>query len=215
MSLLRLKERIGHFLWSGVVGVATLVFILEEWLWDTLTAAMGVLGRLPVISLLESWIARLPPAGAAVFFVLPTSLALPVKLVALHMIAHGHIVEGGLVIVAAKVLATALFARIYVLTQPALMQVRWFVALRAAVLRWRDWAYAQIAAHPLWRAMRDRAALWRARYAAWKKRQGRWRRRMRASQRLERMRRRGSAGAAPTSTPPRPSPPPPPRGNGG
>ncbi len=51
-------------------------------------------------------------------------------------------------------LATALFARIYVLTEPALLQVRWFVALRAAVLHWRDWAYAQIESHPLWRALR-------------------------------------------------------------
>jgi len=190
MWLLRLKVRLGHFLWSGVVGIATLVFLVEEWLWDTLQSLMRALGRLPVISQLESWIRRLPPAGAAVFFVLPTSLALPVKLVALHMIARGHILQGGLVILAAKLAATALFARIYVLTQPALMQVGWFTAVRGAVLRWRDWAYAQIAAHPLWQAMRERMARWRASYAAWRVGKGRLRRRMRASQRLERMRRR-------------------------
>jgi len=192
MWLLRLKEQVGHFLWSAVVGVATLVFLVEEWLWDTLKGAMGALGRLPVISQVESWIARLPPAGAAIFFVLPTSLALPVKLTALNMMAHGHILEGGLVILAAKVAATALFARIYVLTQPALMQVRWFVAVRGAVLRWRDWAYAQVAAHPLWQAMRERLVAWRARIAAWRGRSGRWKRRFRASQRLYRMRRRGA-----------------------
>jgi len=192
MWLLRLKERIGHFLWSGVVGVATLVFLIEEWLWDTLQSAMRTLGRLPVISQLESWIARLPPAGAAVFFVLPTSLALPVKLIALHRIASGHILEGGLVILAAKLAATALFARIYVLTQPALMQVRWFAAMRGAVLRWRHWAYAQIAAHPLWQATRERVARWRSDAAAWRGRTGRWKRRTRAWQRLERMRRRSA-----------------------
>jgi hypothetical protein len=187
----RLKGRIGYFLWSAVVGVGTLVFIVEEWLWDVLKAAMGVLGRLPLLAQLESWISGLPPAGAAIFFVLPTSLALPVKLTALHMIAHGHFLEGGLVILAAKIVATALFARIYVLTQPALMQVRWFVAVRALVLRWRDWAYAQIAAHPLWQAMHERVARWRADFAAWRARPGAWKRRWRASQRLERMRRRG------------------------
>jgi hypothetical protein len=186
----RLKGRIGHILWSAVVGVGTLVFVLEEWLWDTLKAVMDVLGRLPVISQLEAWIRTLPPAGAAVFFILPTSLALPVKLTALHMIAHGHFLGGGMIIIAAKVVATALFARIYVLTQPALMQVRWFVAVRAAVLRWRQWAYEQIAAHPLWQAMRERVARWRADYAAWRGKSGRWKRRWRASRRLERMRRR-------------------------
>jgi hypothetical protein len=186
-----IKGRLGHFLWSAVVGVGTLVFVVEEWLWDTLKVLMGALGRLPVIAQLESWISRLPPAGAAVFFVLPTSLALPVKLTALHMIAHGHILEGGLVILAAKLLATALFARIYVLTQPALMQVRWFVAVRAAVLHWRDWAYGQIAAHPLWQALRERVARWRADFSAWRARTGGWKRRWQASRRLQRMRRRG------------------------
>ena len=175
MSLEQLSKRIGHLLWSTVVGLATLLFVVEEWLWDALTRGMRALGRLPVISHLESWVGRLPPAGAAVVFVLPTSLALPVKLIALHEIALGNIVEGTLVIIAAKVLATALFARIYMLTQPALQQVRWFVAIRDAVLHWRQWAYAQIEAHPAWRAIRLRIARWRAEVAAWRERVKRWR----------------------------------------
>ena len=120
---------------------------------------------------------------------LPTSLALPVKIIALHRMAHGHYLQGTLVIIAAKVVATALFARIYVLTEPALLQVRWFVAVRAGVLRWRDWAYAQIAAHPLWLALHDRLARWRAQWAAWRSGRGRWRRRWLAARRLFRRRR--------------------------
>lgn len=187
MSLARVR----HWLWSGVVGLATLVYVVEEWLWETLMNAMTALGRIPGIRVIESWIARLPPAGAALFFVLPTSLALPVKLIALHLMATGQLVRGALVIVAAKILATALFARIYVLTQPALMRVQWFVALRAAVLRWRDWTYGQIEAHALWRAMHVHVAHWRAELAAWRRRRARRRRRWRAALRLERMRRRG------------------------
>jgi hypothetical protein len=182
--------RVRHWLWSGVVGLGTLVFVVEEWLWETLKRAMMALGRLPGIRLVESWIARLPPAGAAFFFVLPTSLALPVKLIALHLIATGQLVRGALVIVAAKLLATALFARIYVLTQPALLRVHWFVAVRAAVLHWRDWTYAQIEAHPLWRAMHAQVVYWRAEMASWRRRGARRRRRWRAALRLERMRRR-------------------------
>ncbi|SPE36156.1 conserved membrane hypothetical protein [Burkholderiales bacterium] len=183
--------RVSLWLWSGVVGLATLVYVIEEWLWETLKRAMMALGHLPGIRLIESWIARLPPAGAAFFFVLPTSLALPVKLIALHLMATGHLVYGAMVIVAAKVLATALFARIYVLTQPALLRVRWFVAVRAAVLRWRDWTYTQIEAHPLWRAMHARVVRWRAELASWRSRGARRTRRWRAALRLERMRRRG------------------------
>jgi hypothetical protein len=178
--------RIKSGLWSVVVGAATLLFLLEEWLWDTLRDLMMSLGRLPGIRALERWISGLPPGGAALFFVLPTSLALPVKLVALHQIAHGHVLRGTLVIVAAKILATALFARIYVLTEPALMRVAWFVQLRELVLRWRHWAYAQIESHPLWRRIRTGVLQWRAGHA------GRWGRRRRALQRWWRMRHRRS-----------------------
>jgi len=186
-----LLRRVGHWLWSGVVGLGTLVYVIEEWLWETLKSAMMALGRLPGIRFVESWIARLPPAGAAFFFVLPTSLALPVKLIALHLIAHGDLIRGALVILAAKIIATALFARIYVLTQPSLMRVHWFVAVRAAVLRWRNWAYAQIEAHPLWRAIHVYIVRWRAELTAWRNRLARRTRRWRAVARRERMRRRG------------------------
>ena len=185
-----LLQRLKNWLWSIVVGLGTLVYIIEEWLWEKLAKIMTVLGRAPVIRQIESWIARLPPAGAAFFFILPTSLALPVKLLALHELASGHLLRGSLVILAAKVLATALFARIYVLTQPALMRVHWFVRLRAAFLRWRDWAYAQIEAHPLWRRIHASVVRWRARYAAWRRRTGASTRRWRAWQRLQRMRQR-------------------------
>lgn len=181
MWLARLK----HAAWSVAVATATLVFVVEEWLWDNLLGAMRSLGRLPGVRVLEAWIARLPPAGAAFFFLLPTTLLLPVKLIALREIAHGRFLLGAAVILAAKLFATALFARIYVLTQPALMRVRWFVALRGLVLRWRNWAYAQIEAHPLWRAMRAQVLLWRSTRAA------RWGRRWRALRRWGRMRRSG------------------------
>ncbi len=184
-----LLQRLKHLAWSGVVGLATLAFVLEEWLWDALKSAMRCLGRLPVIRNVESWIARLPPAGAGFFFLLPATLALPVKLIALHLMAAGHIVRGALVIVAAKIVATALFARIYVLTQPSLMRVHWFVRLRAAILHWRDWAYGQIEAHPIWRSMRARVVQWRADFSAWRARGARWGRRRRALQRLARIRR--------------------------
>jgi hypothetical protein len=171
-------HRVRHGLWSIVVGLGTVLYIVEEWLWESLQRTMQRLGQAPLVRQLEAWISRLPPAGAAVVFLLPTTLILPVKLLALHSMAHGHVLRGGLVILAAKVLATALFARIYVLTQPALMTLPWFVRLHDAFVDWRDWAYAQIEAHPLWKRMREAVAAWRARYAAWRAQPGagrRWR----------------------------------------
>jgi hypothetical protein len=187
------RRRLQRWIASWFIGAVALLFIIEEWLWNRLKAGMAQFGRLPLIRSIEGWIGRLPPAGAAVMFVMPTTLILPVKLVAVKMILHGHVFRGTGVIIAAKLLATALFARIYVLTQPALMKVRWFVRLRATVLQWRVWVHGQIEAQPLWRAMRRRLLRWRARLEALRGRNRRWARRLEAARRLDRMRRRATS----------------------
>jgi hypothetical protein len=188
-------RRLRRWIASWFIGAAALLFLLEEWLWNCLKQGMAMLGRLPLVSRLERWIAGLPPAGAAAMFLAPTALILPVKLIALQMIVAGHVVRGAGVILAAKLLATALFARVYVLTQPALMRVNWFVRLHATVLGWRVWVHAQVEAHPLWRAMRRRMLQWRAAIEAMGGRNDRWARRLKAARRLDRMRRRAATHA--------------------
>jgi hypothetical protein len=192
MPALRLRRWIA----SWFVGAVALVFLIEEWLWNRMKHGMQLLGSLPVVRGLERWIARLPPAGAAVMFLAPTTLILPVKLIALKMIVGGHVIRGTGVILAAKLLATALFARVYVLTRPALMRVRWFARLHATVLRWRVWVHGQIESHPLWRAMRRKMLQWRAAIEALRGRNSRWARRLKAARRLDRMRRRPATGAS-------------------
>jgi hypothetical protein len=179
-----------HWIASWLIGAAALLFLIEEWLWNRLKRAMALLGRLPGLRGLERRISSLPPVWAAVVFVAPSTLILPIKLFAVTMIADGHILSGAGVILGAKIAATALFARVYVLTQPALMRVGWFVRLHAAVLRWRVWVYGQVESHPLWRAMRRRLIKWRASMEASRGRNTRWARRLKAARRLDRMRRR-------------------------
>jgi hypothetical protein len=189
-------RRFEHGIASWFDGAVALLFLIEEWLWDKLKQVMAVLGRLPGLRHLENGIAGLPPAWAAVVFLAPSTLILPIKLYGVAMIANGHIVSGGSVILAAKITATALFGRVYVLTRPALMRVRWFVALHATVLRWRVSVHAQVEARPLWRAMRRRMLLWRANAEARYGGSSRWARRLKAARRLDRMRRRAPSDAA-------------------
>ena len=174
---------------SWLIGAASLVFLIEEWLWNRLKQAMALLGRLPVLRRLERWIIALPPALAAVVFLAPSTLILPIKLFAVKMIVTGHILSGAGVILAAKITATALFARVYVLTQPALMRLEWFARLHATVLRWRVRVHAQIESRPLWRGLRRQALQWRAGLEARHGRTNRWARRLRAARRLDRIRR--------------------------
>lgn len=78
-------------------------------------------------------------------------MLLPVKLLALWFISQGRVLDGTLVILAAKLVGTAIVARLFTLTQAALMQLNWFVR---AYLRWIGWKEAllrQVRAALPWR----------------------------------------------------------------
>lgn len=127
----------------GLLGlVLALVILFEEWGWEPLQRAMAWFGRLPGLRWIERRLRALPPYGALAMFLLPTLLLLPVKLLALWLIGRGKVLAGTLVIIAAKLVGTAIVARLFNLTQPALMQLAWFARLYQ---RWHDWKEALLA----------------------------------------------------------------------
>jgi hypothetical protein len=113
-----------------------LVILFEEWGWEPLQRAIAWIARLPPLAWLERRIATLPPYAALAVFALPTLLLLPVKLAALWLIGIGKAGLGVAVIVVAKIVGTALLARLFKLTQPALMRLAWFARWYA---RWTVW----------------------------------------------------------------------------
>lgn len=114
-------------IFRGVVGIlAALWILIEEWLWEGLKRCMQWLGRLPIVRGLEARIAGAGPKTAMALFVIPWLLLLPAKLVAFWLMGTGHAGAGLLVFVAAKLLGTALLARLFTLTKPALLTIAWF-----------------------------------------------------------------------------------------
>ena len=101
-----------------------LVLLFEEWGWAPLAALMMRLARLPIWYRLERWIASLPPWAALVTFLLPMIALFPVKLGAIYLFAAGHKLSGAILLIAAKLAGTAVVARLFHITQPALMQSR-------------------------------------------------------------------------------------------
>lgn len=112
------------------------IILFEEWGWEPLHRVLAWVGQLPGLRWLERRIAALPPYAALALFLLPTLLILPVKLLALWAISQGRLLLGTLVILGAKLVGTAILARLFTLTQPALMQLDWFVHYFA---RWTVW----------------------------------------------------------------------------
>ena len=134
--------------------LGVILMLLEEYLWRGLKALMARLGRLPVVARVEARIIGLSPPWAAVVFLVPGVVLFPFKLAALWAIANGHILWGLLVLAAAKLTATALFARLYTLCKPTLMTVGWFVRLHDMMTRAKLWAHAKLESWGVWRLAR-------------------------------------------------------------
>lgn len=125
--------------------------IFEEWGWKPLAAALAKLGRLAPFAAIERLIMRLPPYAALVVFGLPSLILFPLKLVALYLIAQGYKVAAAGRFMGAKVVGTALVARIFQLTRPALMRIGWFKRGYDFLIPWKDALFAQIRASWVWR----------------------------------------------------------------
>ena len=162
-----------------------LIIVFEEWGWRPLAAALAQLGRLKPIAWLEAHIQRLPPYGALLVFAMPSVLLLPLKLIALYLITAGQEVAAALLFIGAKVVGTAIVARLFQLTEQQLLRIPWFARVYGIVMPWKEalkawvraswaWRYGRIVkerlrrlARPLVQAIRAEAAQLVARVRGW------------------------------------------------
>jgi hypothetical protein len=150
-SLLRLLRLVFRYTLTPLIA---LLLVFEEWGWEPLARLMDRLARLPVWSQLERLIRRLPPYAALLVFFVPMLALLPIKLLAFYWISQGHAVLGLLVVLGAKLMGTAVVARLFHLTQPALMQMPWFNRLYQRWKVWKDGLIAQVRNSRPWRIAR-------------------------------------------------------------
>jgi len=182
-----MKKLLKRLLAAPFVLIAAIIILVEDWLWDDLQRLAAAIGRLPLFHQIELFIAGLPPYAALAMFGAPALLLVPVKLAALYFIAHGQATLGVITVIAAKVVGTALVARIYTLTQPNLLRIGWFARLHERYVAFKTRIYDAIkstgvykAAHRLRLRMRAalierRRTLWRSRWEAALKLSRRWR----------------------------------------
>lgn len=133
-----------------LVLIAAALILLEETLIEWAQRLMARLAALPLVAGLEERARRLPPYPAMILFLLPGAVLLPVKLMALWLLAGGHVVWGTMIIIAGKLVGTAIGARIYMILRPTLVTLNWFARAEAWVFGWRDRIYARVKAMPAW-----------------------------------------------------------------
>jgi hypothetical protein len=153
-----------RWLLRGLEALLALLILFEEWGWESLHRLAARIAQWPPLAWLERRIAALPPYGALVVLLLPTLALLPVKIAALWLIGIGRAGLGLLLVVVAKVVGTALLARLFHLTQPALMQLAWFARLYGRWAVWKAGVLARVRASWAWRVgrvVKRRVARWR------------------------------------------------------
>jgi hypothetical protein len=143
-------DQLRRLLRNTFTALLALVLLFEEWGWEPLQALLARLARLPLWAWLEGRIARLPPWGAVAVFAIPALALLPIKLLALFLIGRHHAFLGLCVLLSAKVVGTALLARLFTLTQPTLMRLAWFARWYPRWKAWKDGIIAQVRASPAW-----------------------------------------------------------------
>ncbi len=79
---------------------------------------------------------------------------LPLKFVAVWLLANNHFASATLLFLGAKLASTALIARVFILTKPALMRIAWFERAYNWFVPWKDAVFAQIRASWIWRYSR-------------------------------------------------------------
>jgi hypothetical protein len=130
------------------------VLLFEEWGWEPLAAMAGRLAALPFWARMEAAIRRLPPWAALTAFLAPVLTLLPIKLLGLYLLGEGYPLAALCLILGAKLVGTAILARLFQLVEPALMHIPLFARWYPRWKRWKDGMFDRVRESAFWRATR-------------------------------------------------------------
>jgi len=127
-----------------LLSVLAIILIIEEWLWELLSAFGHRLIIWLRLSTLELWLSQTSPGLALVAMLIPVLLVTPMNLAALWMLANGLILQGIALEVVAKLLGTLLISRVFSLTKNQLLTFTVIAWTYGTITRWLAWAHAKI-----------------------------------------------------------------------
>ena len=134
------------FIW-----VLVAFWMLEELLWDVLNWIEERIAFLRLVRIIEQWVAARTPWQAAVLMLTPAAVLFPAKILGLWLLTRGHALSGIGFILLAKVIGTAIVARMYRLCKDALLTLSWFAWCHRQVIRISAWVHTtdawQLAMH--------------------------------------------------------------------
>lgn len=115
-----------------------LIFLIEAWLWDHLEPVVARIVAMIPLRAFKAWlaarVAQLSPMATLLVFLAPVVLLFPLKFLEVWLIANHYWISAIALIVGGKFVGVGIFAFIFEVTKPKLLQMPWFVRLYDAVL---------------------------------------------------------------------------------
>lgn len=152
-----MESKLKRLLTPPFIILAAVLLWFWEWLWEPLERVMAKIGQWPLLRLVEAWIGRAPRYVALACFLIPGAVLLPFKLIGLYFLGHGAPLLGVGTFLTAKVVGTALVARIFALTKRQLLEIAWFARAYAGVVRFKTYVFDTLHQHPVY--LRTRSML--------------------------------------------------------
>jgi hypothetical protein len=136
---------------TALLFFGAVLFLFEEVLWVGCLRVFKWLGRFGLLRWVDARLARLPSMLALTVLLIPVVLLFPVKIAGLWMIGSGRFMMGCCTMLLAKILSTAIVARIFLATRPQLLRMPWFARLYNVACALRDRVHDWLARQPAWR----------------------------------------------------------------
>jgi hypothetical protein len=116
-------EKILGLIFYPIIFLLALILIFEEWLWEQV---------LIFTNFIANW--------SMTLLAIPWLLLLPVKFLAMKLMLHQNKMGGLAVLLAAKILGTAIVARVFTLTRTQVLKISWFKKLYELIIYLLAWA---------------------------------------------------------------------------
>jgi hypothetical protein len=127
-----------------LLSLLAILLIIEEWLWDLLSACGHYLIRWLRLENFERWLIQTSPPIALLAFMIPILIVTPINLAALWLLLQGMLIQGILLELFAKLLGTLLIARVFSLTKSQLLTYPIFARIYHTIIDWLHWAHEKV-----------------------------------------------------------------------
>ena len=152
-----------------LLSILAVILIIEEWLWDSLSAFGHFIAYHVGLARFENWLSQTKPYQALITISIPIIIVTPINLTAFWLLAQGLILQGIALEIAAKLLGTIFIARFFSLTKPQLLTFRLIAWLYNTITYWLRWAHAKVTETAVYQWLKKTKAEVKAKVAAWLK----------------------------------------------